>query len=56
MSERLKIYFLGSGEELTFTHRADSREIFAQGALRCAAALVGKPPGFYTLEDILFGA
>lgn len=50
------VYFLGSGEELTFTHRADSREIFAQGALRCAAALVGKPPGFYTLEDILFGA
>lgn len=53
---RHSVYFLGPGEELTFTHRADSREIFAVGALRCASALAGKPPGFYTLEDILFGA
>ena len=49
------VYFLGPGEELTLTHRADSREIFARGALRCGAVLVKKPPGFYTLENLLFG-
>ena len=41
------------GERLELTHRASSREIFAQGALRAAEWVVGKPPGLYSMQDVL---
>jgi 4-hydroxy-tetrahydrodipicolinate reductase len=47
------IIFATSGECLELTHRATSREIFARGALRAAQWLVGKPPGLYTMQDVL---
>lgn len=43
----------GSGERLELSHRATDRAIFARGALRAAAWLAGKPPGFYELADML---
>jgi 4-hydroxy-tetrahydrodipicolinate reductase len=46
-------YFLGPGERLELTHRAHTRDTFAQGAVRVAAWLAGRAPGFYTLEDTL---
>ena len=49
------VHFLGADEELTITHRAGSRLIFVDGALRAAGLLAGKPRGFYTLEELLFG-
>ncbi|MEA4970310.1 MAG: 4-hydroxy-tetrahydrodipicolinate reductase [Candidatus Pelethousia sp.] len=49
------VSFFGPDEELTLTHRATSRVIFANGALQAAQALVAKPKGCYTLEQILFG-
>ncbi len=49
------VSFFGPDEELTFTHRAASRAIFANGALRAAQELIAKPKGCYTLEQILFG-
>lgn len=46
-------YFLGDGERIELTHRATSRRIFAQGALRAAEWLVEKSPGRYTMMDVL---
>ena len=47
--------FFGPMEELELRHRADSREVFAQGALRAAAFAAKAAPGYYTMEDVLFG-
>lgn len=49
------VYFFGDGERLELTHRASSRDLFAHGALRAAAWLVGKPAGRYRLDDVLGG-
>jgi 4-hydroxy-tetrahydrodipicolinate reductase len=43
----------GAGERLELTHKAASRETFALGALRAARWIVGKPPGLYTMADVL---
>jgi 4-hydroxy-tetrahydrodipicolinate reductase len=40
-------------ERIEITHRASSRALFAEGALRAALVLVGKPPGRYTMADIV---
>ena len=42
-------------EEIELRHRADSREIFARGALKAAAFAAGARPGLYDMEDVLFG-
>jgi 4-hydroxy-tetrahydrodipicolinate reductase len=47
------VIFSGPGERLEFTHRAASREIFARGALRAAHWIMGRPPGLYTMQDVL---
>jgi 4-hydroxy-tetrahydrodipicolinate reductase len=47
------VYLLGPGERIELTHRASSRELFAHGALFAARFLVGKPPGLYTVADVL---
>ena len=47
------VYFLGSGERLELTHRATSRDTFANGALEAAVWISGKNPGFYTMFDVL---
>lgn len=51
-----QVHFFGPDEELEFTHRAASRQIFAGGALHMAHMLPGKPNGVYDLQTILFGA
>jgi 4-hydroxy-tetrahydrodipicolinate reductase len=47
------IIFNGPGERLELAHRAVSREIFARGALRAAEWILGKPPGLYSMQDVL---
>jgi 4-hydroxy-tetrahydrodipicolinate reductase len=48
------VYFLGPGERIEVTHRAHSRETFAQGALRAAKWMAAKKPGrLYTMADML---
>ena len=49
------VFFFGQLEELELRHRADSREIFARGALQAAAFAVNAEPGLYDMEDVLFG-
>lgn len=47
------VTFAGAGERLELVHKAASRETFALGALRAARWIVGKPPGLYSMEDVL---
>ncbi|HZN91348.1 MAG TPA: 4-hydroxy-tetrahydrodipicolinate reductase [Myxococcales bacterium] len=47
------VFFFGDGERLELTHRASSREQFAQGALRAAAWVAGRAPGLYDMADVL---
>jgi 4-hydroxy-tetrahydrodipicolinate reductase len=47
------VTFAGPGERLELTHKASSRETFATGALRAARWIAGKPPGLYSMEDVL---
>lgn len=47
------VVFAGEGERLELGHRAESRAIFAQGAVRAALWLAGKPAGRYTMSDVL---
>ena len=41
------------GERLELAHRASDRSIFARGALAAAAWIAGKPPGVYTIDDVI---
>jgi 4-hydroxy-tetrahydrodipicolinate reductase len=47
------VIFATNGERLELTHKASSRETFASGALRAARWIIGKPPGLYSMEDVL---
>lgn len=47
------VIFAGQGERLELTHKASSRDTFANGALRAAAWIVSQPPGLYTMQDVL---
>lgn len=47
-------YFMGPGEVIEVKHQAESRENFAQGALRAAQWLVDKKPGeLYSMQDVI---
>jgi len=46
-------YFFGAGERIELSHRATDRAIFARGALRAAAWVVGRAPGRYDMLDVL---
>lgn len=47
------VMFLGPDERLILSHRAESRSIFARGALAAARFLIGKPAGLYTMRDVI---
>jgi len=47
------VQLAGPGETIRLEHRAVSRDLFALGALRAAAWLAGRAPGFYAMEDVV---
>ncbi len=47
------VIFAGDGERIELGHRAESRTIFAKGAVKAALWLHGKVPGRYTMQDVL---
>ncbi len=47
------VIFAGAGERIEFSHRAEDRGIFARGALAAALWTRGKPPGLYSMTDVL---
>ncbi len=48
-----EVIFAGEKEIITLSHHAQSREIFANGAIKAAKYLVNQNPGFYTMKDII---
>jgi len=48
-----EVRFLGPHEQITLSHRAENRMIFAKGALAAARFLVGKPAGLYSMHDVI---
>ena len=47
------VILAGDQERLTLSHSAENRMIFANGAVRGAAWLIGKEPGRYTMAQVL---
>jgi 4-hydroxy-tetrahydrodipicolinate reductase len=47
------VIFAGEQERLTLSHSAEDRMIFAHGAVRGAAWLIGQPPGRYAMGQVL---
>jgi 4-hydroxy-tetrahydrodipicolinate reductase len=47
------VYFLGEGERIELTQRAQNRSIFGIGAVTLVERLVSRPPGLYRAEDLL---
>jgi 4-hydroxy-tetrahydrodipicolinate reductase len=47
------IIFCGNSERIEIKHQAHSRDLFALGALKAAKWIFGKPPGLYTMQDVL---
>jgi len=41
------------GETLTLSHSAHNRDNFVRGALRAALWLAARPPGLYSMQDVL---
>lgn len=50
------VMFLGPDERLILSHRAESRAIFARGALAAAKFLRGRPAGLYSMRDVIDAA
>ena len=48
-----RVIFASEGERVELTHIATSREIYARGALRAALWAQGRPPGLYSMADVL---
>lgn len=48
-----EIIFAGEKEIVTLSHHAESREIFANGAIRAAKYLITQKPGFYTMKNMI---
>jgi 4-hydroxy-tetrahydrodipicolinate reductase len=47
------VHFLSDNERLSLSHLAESRAIFAKGAIRAAQWLHGRPAGRYTMPEVL---
>jgi 4-hydroxy-tetrahydrodipicolinate reductase len=47
------VMFAGLGERIELTHRAQSRECLARGAVRAGIWLATRAPGRYGMADVL---
>lgn len=47
------VLLAGEGERIEITHRASSRQLFARGAMRAAAWVVGRAAGLYGMQHVL---
>jgi 4-hydroxy-tetrahydrodipicolinate reductase len=47
------VIFAGTAERIELTHKAEDRMIFARGALKAALWGRGRPPGVYSMADVL---
>jgi 4-hydroxy-tetrahydrodipicolinate reductase len=47
------VIYSNEGEQVEIKHHAFSRETFALGALRACKWIVGRAPGFYSMQDVI---
>lgn len=47
------VMFAGIGERIEISHKSSSRRSYADGAVRAARFLAGKPNGLYDMQDVL---
>jgi 4-hydroxy-tetrahydrodipicolinate reductase len=47
------VVFAGPAERLVLSHAAESRDIFARGAVRAALWAFDRKPGLYSMADVL---
>jgi 4-hydroxy-tetrahydrodipicolinate reductase len=47
------VIYANTGERLELTHKASSRDTFANGALRAAQWVIKQKPGLYDMQDVL---
>ena len=47
------VIFAAAGERVELTHKVSSRSIYARSAVRAARWAKDKPPGLYTMADVL---
>jgi len=47
------VIFSTIGETMELVHKGHSRDSYAKGAIAAAKFLAGKPPGLYTMADVL---
>lgn len=47
------VQFMGADEIITLSHEAQSKQVFAYGALRAAEFLQNKSAGLYSMQDII---
>jgi 4-hydroxy-tetrahydrodipicolinate reductase len=47
------VMFAGPAERIELSHRAESRDIFARGAVRAALWAASQKPGLYSMRDVL---
>lgn len=48
-----EVIFAGHDEVITLSHSAQSKEVFAAGAVNAAVFLAGKPAGLYAMSDLI---
>lgn len=47
------VIFAGSGERIELAHRSEDRGLYATGAVKAALFARDRPPGLYTMADVL---
>ena len=47
------VHFIDDMEQITLSHEAMDRKVFASGALKAGKFLINQSPGCYTMEDVL---
>lgn len=48
-----EVIFVGKEEIVTLSHSAHSKKVFAEGAVRAAKWIIGKPAGLYDMTSLL---
>ncbi len=48
-----EVIFAGNHEVITLSHSAQSKELFAAGAVNAAVFMCGKPAGLYDMSDLI---
>ena len=47
------VSFYGDSDVIEFSHRAQSKKLFTEGAIKAAAYIIKQSPGLYTMNDLI---